>query len=189
MKKLLIASFLIIACSWTSFSQDFGKGSQAINLDLGFGNTEYWGGGYSFFPSISASYEYGIVEIPMGSDLTGVVSVGGYFGWAASKYSYGYWDDLSYHYNTVYFAARGNYHFVFMDKLDPYAGIWLGGKVVSGNWKGNGNHPDDWTAASGGFAGGAYVGCRYYFSDNWAANAEVGYLISIFNIGITYKLK
>jgi hypothetical protein len=189
MKKLFFVTAIFLAIATTSFPQVFEKGSQAINLGIGFGNTAYFGGGYSFFPSISASYEYAIVEVPMGSDLTGVVSVGGYFGWAGSKYAYDYWDDLSYHYNAVYFAARGNFHFIFHDKLDPYAGVWLGGKVLTGTWTGSGEHPDDWNAASGGFAGGVYVGCRYFFSDQWAVYSELGYLISVFNVGVTYKIK
>jgi len=189
MRKLILMAAMIVLTGVAGFSQVFEKGSQAINLGLGVGNTAYFGSYYSgLLPSFSASYEYGIVEVPMGSDLTGVVSVGGYLGWATSKYDYG-WDDIYYLYNSIYIAARGNYHFIFHDKLDTYAGIWVGVKIVSGKWHGDGNYPDDWDEDSTGPAGGAYVGARWYFTDNFAVYSEIGYLISVFNAGVAFKIK
>ena len=191
MKKLMFVSFLVLFAHITIFAQPFAKKQHAINAGIGFGNTAYWGSYYSgFFPSISGSYEYGIVEVPMGSDLTGVVGVGGYMGWSTSRYDYS-WDDYYYRYNDIIIAARGNYHFIFHDKLDTYAGIWFGVDIVTGGWHGDGNYPDDddWDMASTGPTGGAYVGARWFFKDNFAAYAELGYLISIFNIGVTWKIE
>jgi hypothetical protein len=194
MKKLnllLILCFMVFA---TANSQDlvFGKGSSAINLGIGFGNTMYHGGGYSMgFPSISASYEYGIVEVPMGSSLTGVVSVGGLAGFGGSKYDYSYYAS-GYSVNTNYFlvAVRGNYHFIFHDKFDPYAGIILG--YYFGNSKAD--YPAGWPSYypkynenTGGFHGGAYAGARWFFSPAWAVFSELGWNISIFTIGGTFK--
>jgi hypothetical protein len=191
MKKLFFVMLFVLAASTTLLSQPFAKGNHAINVGIGFGNTAYWGSYYSgFLPSTSASYEYGIVEVPMGSDLTGVVGVGGYLGWSASKYDYG-WDDYYYMYNDIIMAARGNYHFIFHDKLDTYAGVWFGIDIVTGKWHGGDNPPDDddWDMASTGPTGGAYVGARWYFKDNIAAYCELGYLISVFNIGVTFKIE
>ena len=181
----------------TANSQDlvFGKGSSAINLGIGFGNTMYNGSYYKMaFPSISASYEYGIVEIPMGSSLTGVVSVGGLFGVGGSKYD---WSNSFYGYsvNTTYFlmAVRGNYHFIFHEKFDPYAGISLG--YYFGNNKFD--YPDDWNSSwnsynenTGGFHGGVYAGARWFFSPAWAVFSELGAgynYISIFTFGGTFR--
>jgi hypothetical protein len=191
MKKLLLVAVVVLMSAVTALSQPFAKHQHAINAGLGFGNTAYWGSYYSgFFPSLSASYEYGIVEVPMGSSLTGVVSVGGYMGWSTSKYDYS-WDDYYYRYNDVIIAARGNYHFIFHDKLDTYAGVWFGVDIVTGKWHGTDDYPDDddWDMASTGPTGGAYVGARWFFKDNFAAYAELGYLISVFNIGVTYKIE
>lgn len=181
----------VLFSSTAILAQPFAKGNHAINAGIGFGNTAYWGSYYSgFFPSISASYEYGIVEVPMGSDLTGVVGVGGYLGWSTSKYDYD-WDDIYYRYTDFIIAARGNYHFIFHDKLDPYAGVWLGFDIVSGKWHGDGSYPDDdiWGPEDSHVTGGAYVGARWYFNDQIAAYAELGYLISIFNFGVTFKIE
>jgi hypothetical protein len=187
MKKIMLMTAIIVLTGMAGFTQAFEKGSQAINLGIGFGNMYYSGSQYyGFFPSVSGSYEYGIVEVPMGSKLTGVVSVGGYMGWSASNYKQN-WDDYYYRYNTYIFAVRGNYHFIFHDKFDPYAGVWFGGRINAGHWKGNGNHPDDWEPAKSGVAGGAYVGARWFFNDHIAVYSEMGYMISVFNVGVTFK--
>ena len=179
---------MIVLTGMAGFTQVFEKGSQAINLGIGFGNTAYFGSYYSgFLPSFSGSYEYGIVEIPMGAELTGVISAGGYAGMSLSKYG-NYGNDDYYLTSDFIIAARGNYHFIFHDKLDTYAGIWFGVDIASSKWKGSGADPDA-NISSTGPTGGAYVGARWYFSDNFAVYSELGYLISIFNVGVTFKIK
>ena len=178
---------MIVLTGLAAFTQSFEKGSQAINLGIGVGNTAYFGSYYSgFLPSASGSYEYGIWEIPMGAELTGVISLGGYLGASMSKYIYGgNKDDYSLT-TDVIIAARGNYHFIFHDKLDTYAGIWFGVDVVSTKYKGPYADPNE-NYASTGPTGGAYVGARWLFSDNFGVYAELGYLISVLNVGVTFK--
>jgi hypothetical protein len=190
MRRLILLAAMIILTGMAGMAQVFEKGSQAINLGIGFGNTGSFGSYYSgFLPSASASYEYGIVEVPMGSDLTGVVSVGGYMGWSMSKYGYDSWGSDDYYLTTNFIiAVRGNYHFIFHEKLDPYAGIALGANIEASKWHGNGDDPNIDYASTTPF-GGAYAGARWYFSDNFSAYAEVGWLISVFNVGVSFKLK
>ena len=174
------------------FSQSFEKGNHAINAGIGFGNTAYFGSYYSgFIPSVSASWEMGIVEVPMGAELTGVVSVGAYTGWSASRYSYSYWGNNNYYSGSSFiFAARGNYHFIFHDQLDTYAGVWAGARIETWKWHGDVNLPPDATLQGDvDPVGGVYVGARWFFRENLAAYAELGYLISVFNIGVTFKLE
>ena len=192
MKKLsllFIVCFMIFA---TVRSQDlvFGKGSSAINVGIGFGSTIYHGAYYKMgFPTISASYEMGIVEVAMGSSLTGVVSVGGLAGFGGSKYDYSYYTS-GYTVKTNYFllAVRGNYHFIFHEKFDPYAGIILG--YYFGNHKAD--YPAGWAhgtykGSSGGFHGGAYAGARWFFTPAIAVFTELGWNISVLTIGATFK--
>jgi hypothetical protein len=187
MKKIILITAMLVMAGLASYTQSFEKGANAINLGIGFGSTDYNGSYYSgFFPSFSGSYEYGIVNVPMGSKLTGVVSLGGYLGWSASNYDEN-WDNYYYRYNTFIIAFRGNYHFIFHDRFDPYAGIWVGGRIHGGGWKGNGNHPEDWEPAKSSPAAGAYIGARWFFTDNFAVYSELGYLISVFNLGVTFK--
>jgi hypothetical protein len=190
MRKLILMTAMIVLTGMASTAQVFEKGSQVINLGIGIGNTNSFGSLYSgYLPSASASYEYGIVEIPMGSDLTGVVSVGGYMGWSMSKYGYDTWGSNDYYLTTDFIiAVRGNYHFIFHDKLDTYAGIALGGDIQASKWHGDGADPNIDYASSAPF-GGAYAGARWYFSDKFSVYAEVGWLISVINAGVSFKLK
>ena len=178
---------MIVLIGHAGFSQVFEKNSQAINIDIGFGNVNYWGSYYSgFLPSISGSYEYGIVEIPMGSDLTGVISVGGYLGASMAFYGpYGY-DSQDWRRTNLIMAARGNYHFIFHDQLDTYAGLALGIDLAGQKYIGDGTDPGIEEPSAAPF-GGVYAGARWYFTDNFAVNAEVGWLISVLNLGVTFK--
>lgn len=189
MKRSLLLIVAVMMSSSLIFAQSFEQGDHAINVGIGFGNSGGFGTDYnSIIPSIHGSYEYGVVEVPMGAELTGVVGVGGYLGWSTYKYSYRNWNDISYVYNTIIVGARGNYHFIFHDKLDTYAGLWIGYWLVNGNWKGDGQIPPNWEAKSSRFTGGAYVGARWFFHPGFAAFAELGYLISVLNVGVTIKI-
>jgi hypothetical protein len=187
MRKLMLMVTIVVLTGLAGYSQVFDKSSQAINVGIGFGNVNYWNSYYSgFIPSISASYEHGIVEVPMGSDLTGVVTVGGYMGLSMSKYGYDTWGGDDYYRTTNFImAARGNYHFIFHDQFDPYAGLALGVDISTWTWKGNGTDPEVDDASVDPF-GGVYAGARWYFNDNFAAYAEVGWLVSVLNFGVTF---
>lgn len=194
MKKL---SLLFIGCMLffaTAQSQGdaFAVGNSVINVGIGFGNTIY--GSYGMgIPSISASYELGIVEIPMGSELKGVIGVGGILGWDNMSDDY-YWGWGNYGYdvniNALFFGARGNYHFIFVDKLDLYGGVILG--FYSANykyeWDGGSAYPGYSESENEfKFYPGIYAGARYYFTDNFAVYSELGMAISIFNVGASFK--
>ena len=186
MKKvsLLLVLCMLVFVTAQSQGDNFAKGSSAINLGVGFGNTIY--SGYNMgTPSISASYEYGIVEIGMGSSLKGIISVGGIIGYGGAKKDLG-WGDLKSNFFLV--AARGNYHFIFHEKFDPYAGVIIGYYFGNETW----DYKPGWESYSydsnaNGFHGGAYVGARWFFNPNWAVFSELGWNISIFTVGGTYK--
>jgi len=196
MKKvslLFIALMLAFtfAQSQTKSGDVFGKGSSAINLGIGFGNTVYTSGYQMAWPTISVSYEYGIVEIPMGSSLKGIVSVGGLIGFGGSKYDYSY---FGYGYdvksNFFVFAARGNYHFIFHPKLDTYAGVILGYKMGNSKVTYSSGYPSyapSYSGTDGGFYGGAYAGARWFFTPKFAVFSELGWNVSIITLGATLK--
>jgi hypothetical protein len=186
MRKLMLMAAMIALTGMAGFAQSFEKGNHGINAGIGLGNG-YYGAGYNFGFGINGSYEYGIVEVPMGSKLTGVVGVGGFAGVSFTSFSYDYWDDGKYKYTNWTIAARGVYHFIFHDQLDPYAGITLGYQGSSWNWTGDGSAPE-YSSTSGYFRGGFFVGARYFFTDNFAAYAELGYMINILNLGVSFKI-
>jgi hypothetical protein len=125
----------------------------------------------------------------MGSSLTGVVSAGGVFGVGFANYTNAYYS--GYEVKSTYFlvAARGNYHFIFHEKFDPYAGVLLGyyfgsSKTTYPPGYTSGYYP---TVSSGGFHGGVYAGARWFFTPAFAAFAELGWGMSILTFGATFK--
>ena len=186
MKKLFIITLLFAVGVFSANAQEFAKGKSAVNLGLGLGSGYYGGSFYSFTWGMNGSYEMGIVEVPMGSKLKGVVGVGGLLGFSSNSYNYSFWDG-KYRYTNVLIAARGTYHFIFMDKFDPYAGLYLGYQFTNAKWTGGGVEPVGYSVNSSSVRAGAFVGARYFFTNNFGVYAELGYMLTVFNVGVTFQ--
>ena len=66
-------------------------------------------------------------------------------------------------------AARGNFHYEFVQNLDTYLGLNLG---ILGR----------------GFSIGGHLGARYYFGGNWGINLELGGGTTLGgSLGVSYK--
>lgn len=187
MKKILTTIVILaFSISILNAQEAFNKGNSGINVGIGFGTTGYLGSYYKIaMPGISASYEYGITEIQMGSSMKGLISAGAFFGFGSSKYEY--WANYYYKYNYMLIAVRGNYHFLFHEKFDPYAGIVMGYFLVSGKWSDDATHLYDYTAKSDRFHFGVYAGARWFFNDFFGAFAEVGWGMTVINLGLSLK--
>ncbi|MDR0660635.1 MAG: hypothetical protein LBG19_07520 [Prevotellaceae bacterium] len=186
MKKLL----LIIVCAFLGIqlasAQYFSKGDFVLNAGIGFGNTLHTGSGMkTTVPPISASLEYCIIDNLF--DENSSIGIGGVVGYSAQKYKYDF--DLSggkYEVKNSDFllGTRGSFHYQFVDKLDTYASIVLAYDIVSASSSDNSSRH---SADAGSFFSGVYVGARYYFTQNFAAMAEMGYDIAVFKIGVAVK--
>jgi len=182
-KVLLLATLFAFGfLTVNAQTSTFNKGDKVINLCVGFGSGYYAGGGYSSkMPAVSGSLDVGILDNILEK---GSIGVGGIVGYSSAKFDYtGY----GWKYTHLVIAARGTFHYPFVDKLDTYAGLALGYNAVSaketGNWPGTTNYSA--TGSSPYFAG--FVGARYYFSNNIAGVAELGSGIAYLNIGIALK--
>jgi hypothetical protein len=160
---------------------EFGKGSTAANLGVGFG----LGYGYGIFsgvrstPALSLSVERGIID-----DIgPGVISVGGLVGY--KSYS---WKSGSYKSSWKNFivSARGAYHYNILDnpKVDTYAGLSLGVRVESYS-----SNYYDYDNSYGGatLTSGIFIGGRYMLTDNIGAFGELGYDMSYLKLGLTAR--
>jgi hypothetical protein len=170
MKKLLLS--LIVVCFSLSHlnAQDdmLVKGDKVVNLGIGF--SSYWYGS-TVIPPVSGSFEMGIVDgLIQGK---GSVGVGGYLGYSSYKW-------LGYKSRNITIGARGAFHYPLVENLDTYAGVILGYNIYSDN------DPYD-TYNYGNFVSGEFIGARYYFSDSFAAMAEVGFGIFNLNLGVALK--
>jgi hypothetical protein len=180
----------------------FQKGDKVLNLGLGFGG--YAPSGYQVTtPSASASFEVGIKD---NSPKKGSIGIGGYLGYAgyeekhirttnpAATYGYArYFENSSiasnnnnyWSVNRIMIGVRGAYHYPLVDKLDTYGGVTLG--VVARSWKWNGpvNRTDHPSRKP--FGGDLFLGGRYYFSDQFAAMAELS-LGTYLTLGVSMKI-
>jgi outer membrane immunogenic protein len=166
MKKLILASCLLVI-SHVSFSQyALSKGNSQFNAGLGLSS---WG-----------------VPIYAGIDV-GVhrdISAGGELSYRGYHDKYG---DTQYNHNVIGLAANGNYHFNTLLNIprawDFYAGLNLGFYF----WNSDADYPGSRTT---GLQLGAQVGGRYYFTERFGLNLEVGgaNAFSGGKFGITLKL-
>ncbi len=187
MKKLIIivAAVCFGAVQANAQETTITKGTNIASLGIGFGGTLYSGlagSGVSRTPAFSVSYERGIVDHLW--DDRSVIGVGGILGYAHASYDYSGWGWSS---NSFVIGARGALHYAFLDKLDTYTGLMLGYNIASTTWNGAGSELWGGSDSFGGFEWSWFVGARYYFTDQFAAFAELGYGIAILNIGVSMK--
>lgn len=133
--------------------------------------------------TLGLDYERGITNV--GQVGPGIIGIGGLFDY----YSYG---DAALYGSWTYidFGVSGMYHFVFSDKKwDPFLGLVLGYEVASWKWNnGYGGYDGYYTTpTAGGFTIGGSAGIRYFLSNNWAAEARVGFGFYILAVGVNYS--
>lgn len=185
MKNFCIILLLGLCCSFAhgQTGNAFQKGDNVVGLSVGLGGTLYSGGGYSSkMPLIALSYERCLMDNLF--DAKSSLGLGAIVGYTSSKWKYaGY----GWKYTNIIVGLRGALHYQFVNKLDTYTGLMLGYDISSA--KTIGNFPSEWaySASTGGFAWAWNVGARYYFTDSFAGFAELGYGVSILNLGVAFK--
>ena len=167
-----------------------------ISLAIGFtvqnATAQFKNGGNYLGPHIGLSgvgstltlgldYERGITNA--GEVGPGIIGIGVLFDYYS--YSEDYFANAG-SWTYIDFGVSGMYHFVLdNDKWDPFIGLVLGYEVAS--WKWNNTYSGGYSPSAGGFTLGGSAGIRYFFNDNWAAQARVGFGFYIFAVGVDYK--
>ncbi len=182
MKKLFIACLVacLAALNVSAQKTSFAQKDNVVGVGIGFGGNMYagyYGSGIKRIPAISAYYEHCVKDNLW--DEKSSIGVGGLLGYASAKTDY--WKS-----SNIIIGARGALHYAFLDKLDTYTGLMLGYDIVSFKWE-----DDLWnnyaSGAASGFTWSWFVGARYYFTDSFAAFAELGYGVAILNLGVSFK--
>lgn len=183
MKKIIFTALAIATLSFVSdtiSAQSFAKGDNVIGFGFGIGGN-YGLTTSSQSPAIGIMYEKGMSW----EAGPGVIGLGGYLGYKSFKYKY---DVFNTFYQTKWsytiLGIRSAYHYEFTDHLDTYAGLMLAYNVVSVS----DTYPGGYAGASAsGIDLSLYLGARYYFSNQWAGFAELGYGIATLHLGVAYK--
>ena len=157
------------------------KGDQLAGVSLGFGG--YYSGSYynsvSRTPFIAFYYENCFMENLF--DENSSLGLGGMLGHTSVRYSNAV---SGFKANSFIVGFRGTVHYAFVNKLDTYGGLMLGYNFATWTWedKNNNLHPH----SDGGLDFSLFVGARYYFTDTFAAFAELGIAVPI-NLGVSIK--
>ncbi len=146
MKKVILTMCIAFVAMAMSAQETFSRRDNILNLGVGVGE---------YGVPMELKWEMNVLD-GLCSDRAGI-GVGAVMGW---NYK-----------NRVMLAAQGNFHFQFVNNLDTWAGLSIGGDF---------KYKDA-------FYIGPQIGTRYYFADHWAVMAEFGYGISFAKIGVTYK--
>lgn len=183
-RAIFCALFLIAFTQLNA--QVYTKGQQDLHLGVGLGSTFYGSGYRTVLPPLNVSYEKGITEN---------IGVGAYAGYASSRYNYNGFNNYDYHwtYNYIILGARGAYHYdLFKNpKLDTYGGLMLGFTIAKAKFHSNDPLYDESlysSPGSGGLTWSGFLGARYQFKENLGAYAELGYGVSVLNLGLRMKL-
>ncbi|MBK8884162.1 MAG: hypothetical protein IPN67_17890 [Bacteroidales bacterium] len=182
MKKLILF-FVAIAFSLTQMlaqESTFQKGDKVLNLGIGFGGRYSGTGMTTSIPPLSASFEVGVKD---GVLEKGSIGVGGMLAYSSHKYEYFGW---GWKYTSIVIGARGTFHYPLVDKLDTYTGLFLGYDISTAKEYGTATGID-YNNSYGGLTYAWFAGARYYFSDKFAAFAELGVGVTILNVGVTLK--
>ena len=187
---LVMVIAFITATQTTVKAQAFQNGDMVGNLGVGFGWYGYAFGAMTSLPAFSISLEKGIKDI----ENVGPLSIGGIVGFKHASYNHGLGllSDYDNTYNDIIIAARGAIHYDLLknEKVDTYGGVALGLRFQSyTDWVYDFNTFDIVKGSSTSihplFA--LYIGGRYYFSDNLAGFAELGYGLGYLTLGLSYK--
>lgn len=188
LKSILLSAAIVVGGTLTSLNAQaqevFHTGTRIASVLVGFGNTLYSENQTMLVPPIQLAYEYGIAGRLIDGNAS--IGIGAAAGYAASKYvmtnkNLGYIQTTSY----GFLGARGSFHYEFIDNLDTYLGLFLGCSMSNSRVKSSVDIIEPMSSTP--FRGGIYLGSRYYFLPNMAVNAELGYGITTFNIGLTFR--
>jgi len=181
MKKVSLFFAVMMITLAASSQNTFTKGDKVLNVGVGFGT--YGDYGTTTIPPVSLSLEY-CAKDNLFNDKSSL-GIGGYAGYHSSKYELA--GDWGYKYSNFILGARGILHYQLINKLDTYWGLLLGYDIASAKFYGSEIY-DLGASKVGGLVYSTFLGARYYFNEKFAANAEIGYGIATFHIGISYKL-
>lgn len=178
---------MVTALSIVQHAQaQFDIGDNVAGISIGLGGNYL--ASTSGSPAIGLSLEHGLMDLG-----PGVLGIGGYLGYKSLGYESRYFNYQSdWRYTYLIIGVRGAWHYNEWhgnSQLDTYGGLMLSYNVVS--FKDNTVYPVGTPAyhysSSSGLGLTGFLGARYYFNDQFAAHAELGYGIAILNVGVSYK--
>jgi hypothetical protein len=151
-------------------------GTVLFNAGLGVGS-KYENDYYNPAFGIKASAEWGLWKagpgvITLGAEAGGSFSNGGYYD--------------NYHSSTMVLAGRSAWHCGWNVRgLDTYGGFSTGVGIHHFRY----TNDIDYSGTDGLFEFGGFLGASYFVTPGFGFNAEAGYDITVFQVGVVLKLR
>ena len=151
-------------------------GSATLNLGIGLGS-EYKGDYYKSPFGMKAAVEWGLWHAGPGAITLGAET-------GVSFSNGGYYSD--YHSRTAIIAMRSAWHYGWKVRgLDTYGGFSAGIGFHHKDYRNNNKYDANEVIP----VLGAFVGASYFVTPQFGFNAEAGYDITSFQVGVIFKLK
>jgi hypothetical protein len=186
-----IALFGIFALSAAANAQTPAIAQTAANAQTeGFQTKTFYAGPRIWLGNLNGAVAFG-AQVERGFSKPGAYGSGvisGGVGIDVYSWSHDYGSFGSYHYSVVPVQVFGNYHFALASnkRIDPYVGLALVYQHVSASWKGSGISTASASGSSTDFAGQA--GVRYFISNRFAVQGQVGFGYGTLGLGATWRL-
>jgi len=187
--KNAVSCFIALLFALTTLQAQesmFELGDKMVSVGIGIGNTLFDAGtDYStLVPPISISYEQAVLDDITNKGIFGFIASIGYTSYKlrfnTDTREYGW----NYHNYIVEFG--GLFHYPLLHRLDTYVGAMLGYNFsVIAEYGDTGDNIAD---AAGGLAFSAFIGGRYYFTEHFAAFAQLGYSYAYLTLGVSIRL-
>jgi hypothetical protein len=184
---LLLFSVFFFSLSAKSPGKTFEVDDIFINAGIALIPTWYYGHEFSTtLPPIFISADYGFKD-DIGPGTLGFGAILGYASYKETQILPAVNETYGWKYTAIICAAKGSYHYEFIENFDIYAGIGLGLRYIADSYFGDPEFNDE--PDSGIFpVFSIFVGERYFVTDNIAILTELGYGIAWFSIGLSMKL-
>lgn len=159
--------------------------AQQFKTDTWYGGPRIWIGGLNGALAIGGQIEKGFTK--PGAQGSGIIAGGvglDYYSYSSNFVGYGW------KFSVIPVSVFGAYHFAVESnkKLDPYLGIALVYSIYSSSYTSPSGTTTTLTSpnsSSLGFAG--YGGLRYFLSDNFALNGQLGFGYGTLGVGVVWK--
>jgi len=187
--KYAVSCFIALLFALTTLQAQenmFDSGDKVISVGIGIGNTLFDAGtAYStLVPPISISYEQAILDDITDKGVLGLIASMGYTSYKL-RYSTDS-RDFGWNYNNYILGTGALFHYPLLHRLDSYAGAMVAYNfTVIAEYGDTGDNIAD---AAGGLLFAAFIGGRYYFTNQFAAFAQLGYGVAYLTLGVSIRL-
>jgi len=166
-----LCAFVLLLTAQSSSAQ-FVNGKFLLGPHIGLS-------AYGSAPSFGANFETAITQ--PGKAGPGIIGISG-------RFDYFGFSEIYWKYTWITIGVYANYHFALEDKTwDPFLGLGLGYQNVSVSSIGDNtfNYGSAWGS---GIFFSLQAGARYFFSDNLALRALLGFGITYIVVGLDFGI-